>query len=245
MGRFSSTSNPQSQPAPQQNIPSYGTTPYGGYGAGPGGMQQMSPQDMQRMQMLQEMQNTWPNQFPKPVVGLDRDGTIIQDMGEYITRADQVAPIPGSLEAIRMIRLKGHKLMILTNQGGIIKKQQTHEQVESVHQHLMQIFAEAGIFSIDGLYYSESSLKNDYFAKPNIGMFDRARKENGMNWKEGWYVGDSIRDLKAAERANARPVLVLTGHGEETLKKLDTFANRDLKKKTKVYPNLLEFAKEL
>jgi len=187
----------------------------------------------------------WPTTFPKPIVGLDRDGTIIQDMGVYVTDVNQVTPIEGSLEAIKKIRMKGHRLMILTNQAGITKGLQTIEQVDTVHNHLLNIFGNAGIMSIDGILYSTSNLKDDIYAKPNVGMFNKARDENKVNWKQGWYVGDKISDLKAAEKAGARPVLVLTGHGKETLEKLNTFANRELKKKTLVFNNLLEFANTL
>jgi D-glycero-D-manno-heptose 1,7-bisphosphate phosphatase len=194
---------------------------------------------------LKEFINTqssgWPQTFDKPVVGLDRDGTIIQDMGIYITSPNQVTPIPGSLEAIKELRLKGHRLVIITNQGGISKGLQTTQQVDDVHTHLLNLFGQNGISSIDGLYYSTSSMKEDIFAKPNIGMFNRAKDELKVDWKKGWYVGDKISDLKAADKAGAKPVLVLTGHGQETLKKLDTYANRDLKKKTLVFNNLLEF----
>ena len=188
----------------------------------------------------------WPTVFPKAIVGLDRDGTIIRDMGNYITSPSQLEPLPGALEAVRMIRLKGHKLVILTNQAGISKGLQTQEQVDNVHNSLMQIFGQNGIFSIDGLFYSTSNLKEDIYAKPNIGMFNRAVEANPeINWKQGWYVGDKISDLKAAEKAGAVPVLVRTGHGMETEEKLNTFANRDLKKKTLVFDTLLDFANTL
>jgi len=59
------------------------------------------------------------------------------------------------------------------------------------------------------------------------------------------YVGDKISDLKAAVKAKAKPVLVKTGYGAETLEKLNSFANKDLKKQTEVYENLLEFAESL
>lgn len=180
-----------------------------------------------------------------PVVGLDRDGTIIKDIGNYITDPNQVVPIPGSLDAIKILRDKGHKLVIITNQGGISKGLQTTQQVENVNNHLMSIFGQNGISSIDGLYYSTSSMKKDIFAKPNIGMFNRAKDELKVDWKKGWYVGDKISDLKAADKAGSKPILVLTGHGKETLEKLNTYANRDLKKKTLVFNNLLEFANTL
>lgn len=188
----------------------------------------------------------WPTVFPKAIVGLDRDGTIIRDMGNYITSPSQLEPLPGALEAVRMIRLKGHKLVIITNQAGISKGLQTQEQVDNVHNSLMQIFGQNGIFSIDGLFYSTSNLKEDIYAKPNIGMFNRAVEANPeINWKQGWYVGDKISDLKAAEKSGAVPVLVRTGHGMETEEKLNTFANRDLKKKTLVFDTLLDFANTL
>ena len=187
----------------------------------------------------------WPIDFPNPVVGLDRDGTIIEDMGSYITDVNQVTPIEGSLDAIKKIRMKGHRLMILTNQAGITKGLQTTQQVDTVHNHLLNIFGNAGIRSIDGILYSTSNLKKDIYAKPNVGMFNKARDENKVNWKQGWYVGDKISDLKAADKVGAKPVLVLTGHGKETLEKLNTFANRELKKKTLVFNNLLEFADTL
>ena len=180
-----------------------------------------------------------------PVVGLDRDGTIIKDIGDYITDPNQVVPIPGSLEAIKMLRDKGHRLVILTNQGGIAKGLQTTQQVDDVHTHLMNVFGQNGISSIDGLYYSTSSMKEDIFAKPNIGMFNRAKDELKVDWKKGWYVGDKISDLKAADKVGSKPILVLTGHGKETLEKLNTYANRDLKKKTLVFNNLLEFVNTL
>ena len=180
-----------------------------------------------------------------PVVGLDRDGTIIKDIGDYITDPNQVVPIPGSLEAIKILRDKGHRLVILTNQGGIAKGLQTTQQVEDVNNHMMNIFGQHGISSIDGLYYSTSSMKEDIFAKPNIGMFNRAKDELKVDWKKGWYVGDKISDLKAAEKAGSKPILVLTGHGKETQEKLNTYANRELKKKTLVFNNLLEFVNTL
>ena len=204
-------------------------------------------QDPQQIQQ-QNVPADWPKLFPKSIVGLDRDGVINIDKG-YLTSPDDWEPIPGSLEAIRMIRLKGYKLVILTNQGGIMKKEQTHDQVEAIHQRMMEVFGNAGIYSIDGLFYSESSLKEDYYAKPNLGMFHRAEKEifnSKARFKQnGFYVGDKMTDLKAAERIGARPILVRTGHGLKTEEDLKKFSREKLRKKTKVFDDLLQFAQRL
>ena len=189
--------------------------------------------------------NNWPKQFLKPVIGLERDGTILQDDEEFIFSPSQVRPLPNALEAIKMMRLKGYKVVILTNQSGISKGKLTQEQVDTVNNHMMKIFGEAGIFSIDGLYYATSDLKEDLFAKPNTGMFNRAKNELKIDWKKGWYVGDKISDLKAGFKAGAKPILVKTGQGNLTIEKLNTFANKELKEQTKIFNNLLEFANSL
>lgn len=200
-------------------------------------------------QPQQELPPNWPKVFPKSIVGLDRDGVINVNREHYITDPDDFEVYPESLAAILKLRLKGYKVVILTNQGGITKGLQTHAQVDLVHQRMMQIFGNAGIFSIDGLFYSESSLKTDYYAKPNIGMFHRTEKElfkGKIRFKDkGFYVGDKMSDLKAAERIGATPILVRTGYGLKTEEDLNKFSKEKLRKKTKVFDNLLQFAERL
>lgn len=178
-------------------------------------------------------------------IGLDRDGVINRDLGTYVVRPDQFEPIPDSLTAIALIRQKGYNVVILTNQAGIMKGLMTTDDVDSVHQRMLELLGEAGCSSINGIYYSTTNLKEDIYAKPNVGMFKRAEKELKLTFNQGFYVGDKITDLKAAKKIKARPILVKTGYGEETIKKLNTFANRELKEKTKIFENLWEFAESL
>jgi len=178
-------------------------------------------------------------------IGLDRDGTINEDLGTYVTNPNDFKPIPGSLEAVALLRKKGYNIVILTNQAGIMKQLMTPYDVDAVHNRMLQLLGEAGCPEIDGIYYSTTNLKDDIYAKPNNGMFKRAEKELNVKFKGGAYVGDKISDLKVAEKMGALPILVKTGHGEETMKKLDSFANKQLKKKTQIFDNLWEFANSL
>ena len=190
--------------------------------------------------------NALPALPTKCVIGLDRDGVINQDLGTYIKSPDQFEPIEGSLEAIAELRRLGHRIVILTNQGGIAKGVLTNDQVERVHEHMLDLFGKAGCTSIEGIYYSESSMKNDMYAKPNAGMFKRCAKEiSGIKWAQGFYVGDKMSDLKAAIKVGARPVLVRTGYGLETEKQLNKYTYKDIKKKTYVFNNLADFVNQL
>ena len=77
-------------------------------------------------------------------------------------------------------------------------------------------------------------------------MFKRCEKENKhIKFSTGYYVGDKIKDLKAAVRAGAKPILVRTGYGTETEKELEKFTYRDLKKRTLVFDNLAAFVDSL
>ena len=249
MGRYSSTREDQ------QGTTTQGPTETNDYFLGPysSGSNLSQPQFNQPMnaqqQAMYQAQLSWPKVFPKPIVGLDRDGVINVDKGYGLTDISEWEPIPGAYEAIRTIRLKGYKVVILSNQGGISKGLQTQAQVDAIHDFMLKQFGEAGIFSIDGLLYSETSLKEDYYAKPNVGMFHRAEEEfylNKTKFKQGgFYVGDKMSDLKAAMKIGAKPILVKTGYGTDTVKQLNKFSAEKIKKKTKVYENLLEFAKQL
>lgn len=178
-------------------------------------------------------------------IGLDRDGTINEEIGAYVKHPGQFVPIPGSLDAIALIRKKGYNIVILTNQNGISTGDLTIEDVDAVHQYMLELLGKAGCPSINGIYYSTTSLKQDIYAKPNTGMFKRAEKEHQLKFKGGAFVGDQISDLKAAAKVDAIPVLVKTGKGLQTIEKLNTYANRDLKKRVQIFNNLWEFANSL
>jgi len=181
----------------------------------------------------------------KITIGLDRDGTINRDIGTYVTKPEDFDPIPGSLEAVALLRRKGYNIVIITNQAGISKGIMSQQDVELVNYRMLELLGEAGCYSIDGIYYSTSNLKEDIYAKPNIGMFKKAEADLKLRFKGGAYVGDKITDLKAAEKIKCTPILVKTGYGDETIEKLKTFANRSLSKKTKIFNNLWEYADSL
>ena len=180
---------------------------------------------------------------PKCVIGLDRDGVINVDRKTYTWKSTDFYPIPGSLEAITKLRKLGYKIAVITNQGGIEKGLFTPQDVDILHQHMLDLLGNAGCPSIDAIYYSVSSRKNDEWAKPNTGMFKRCEKEHPhIKFSKGYYVGDKISDLKAAHKIGATPILVRTGYGVETEQELNKFTYRDIRKKTIVFDNLSSFA---
>ena len=182
-------------------------------------------------QQMQPQNINWPTSFPKSTIGLERKGVITnEDSGEYL---------PGALEAIRNLRLKGYKIVLIMDESG-----RTEQAVNTQNHKMMEDFGKAGIMSIDSMYYSIGTDKADPFVKPSTGMFKRCENEfPTIKFKSGWYVGKNINDAKAAFKVGSRGVLI--NPTEETIKKLDSFANQKIKKKTRIFESLAEFEKTL
>jgi D-glycero-D-manno-heptose 1,7-bisphosphate phosphatase len=226
-GQAPSPTMPQTQPYGQQN---YGS-PYG----------QQMPQ--QQGMMMQQQQQNWPTFFPKETIGIDR-GAILNDT-KSILNASDIEILPGALDAIRTIRLKGYKLVIFFNEPLISQGKLTTQAVDSNVQQLMNYFGQAGIFTIDGLLYSTSNMKEDLFAMPNNGMMKRAENEMKVAFKGGYFAGNKLYNLKAGDSVHAKPILIKSPGYEDAETKLDTFANKELKNKTKTFNSLLDFANSL
>ena len=178
-------------------------------------------------------------------VGLDRDGTINEDLGTYVTHPFQFKPIENSIEAVALLRKKGYNIVVITNQAGVSKGIMTTDEVANVHDYMLNLLGKAGCASIDGIYYSHTSQKQDMFAKPNVGMFKKAEFDLDLKFKGGFYVGDKLSDMKAAEKIGATPILVRTGYGKETEAKLKRFTYKSLKRKTMIFDNLWAFVSSL
>ena len=209
------------------------------------GRYQTSVAQAQNLQNPQQQFNPqdWPTEFPKCVIGIDRDG-VINEWKNVIKRYEDVHFIDGSLDAIRQLRLKGHRVILFADQPNISKGLLTTNDVDNVMNYMMQIFGQNGIFSIDGFYYNQSDSNQDVYAKPNIGMLKRSENEMRVDFSSGYYVGDTIDDIKMAQKIGATPILVRTGKGAATEEKyLKSFDTKY--KDVKVFNNLLDFVKSI
>ena len=206
--------------------------------------QQMGMPPQQQMgQQGQYNPQDWPTSFPKPMVGFDRDGVVIEWKNVIKTYKD-VKYIQGSLEAIRKLRMKGHKAFMFADQPNIYRGLMNDQDVQNIMNIMMQNFGQHGIFSIDGFLYNQSDMSQDSFAKPNIGMLNRSKNEMKMDWTDGYYVGDTIEDVKMAIKFGVTPVLVRTGKGAKTEKEYFKGMNNKYEG-VKVFDNLLSFVDSL
>lgn len=150
------------------------------------------------------------------IVILDRDGVINQDSDAYIKSPDEWQPIPGSLEAIGRLCAAGYRVFVATNQAGVGRGLLDLSTLHAIHERMQQACAACG-GHIEGIEYAaEHPDQATERRKPGPGMlFDIARRA-GVSVTGVPFVGDSLRDVQAAQAAGALPVLVRTGNGRRT-----------------------------
>ena len=153
------------------------------------------------------------------LVILDRDGVINQDSDHFIKTVDEFIPLAGSVEAIAKLKHAGYKVYIATNQSGIFRGYYDETTLNAMHEKLAQLLKEHDA-EIDGIEYCPHGPDdNCNCRKPKAGMYLSIAEQSGIsNHSEILVVGDSLRDLQAAQAIGAKPHLVKTGKGQQTIK---------------------------
>lgn len=148
---------------------------------------------------------------------LDRDGVVNEDSDTFIKSPAEWVPVPGSLEAIARLNRFGYRVVVATNQSGIARGLFNLDTLNQIHQRMHNAVAEVG-GQIDGVFFCPHGPDdNCECRKPAAGLFREIATRLRTNLASVPAIGDSLRDLQAAEAAGASPVLVRSGKGEETL----------------------------
>jgi D-glycero-D-manno-heptose 1,7-bisphosphate phosphatase len=150
---------------------------------------------------------------------LDRDGVINEDSPDFIKSPEEWYAIPGSLEAIAKLNHSGYKVVVATNQSGIARKYFTEATLEKIHAKMLAAIKAVG-GKIDGIYICpHGPSDNCDCRKPKPGLLLRIAKDFHLAADQMLLIGDSQRDLQAAESCGVKAFLVKTGKGEHTLVK--------------------------
>jgi len=174
---------------------------------------------------------------------LDRDGTISEEVG-YVCNIGNFSIYEFSSKAIKNLNKLGVKVIVTTNQGGIAKGLYTEETVNSIHKKMKDLLEKDGAH-IDAIYYcphhSEGIIErykiNCICRKPKIGMLLEASKRFNVKLDNSFVIGDKISDVETGYNSGAKSILVMTGFGKDSLRKIN---ENNCKKPNFVAENLLE-----
>ena len=143
-----------------------------------------------------------------PAVFIDRDGTIMEDT-DYCSHPKDVRIFPGVLEALRRLKSRGFKLIIITNQSGIGRGLFTLDQYRAVESEVLQ---QLGDGLIDGTYYCpDAPGQHSKCRKPAPGMVVKATGDHQIDLARSFLIGDKEVDVGCAHHAGVRAIRVRTG----------------------------------
>ncbi len=147
------------------------------------------------------------NDLPAAVF-IDRDGTIIED-ADYCSHPKQVKVLPGVTEALRRLKSKGFKLIVITNQSGIGRGFFTVDEYRSVES---EVARQLGDGLIDATYFCpDVPGQHSSHRKPSPGMILQAKLDHQIDLTRSFFIGDKEIDVECGRNARVRTIRVQTG----------------------------------
>ena len=150
------------------------------------------------------------------VLFIDRDGVINRDPGGW-TKTNYVADckdfhfISGTLQALKILKEKGVKVVVASNQGGVNKGFYTKAELDKVNLHMLKEIEKSGGAIEEVFYCIHRDEDNCDCRKPKPGMLESAAKKYNIDPKTAYFIGDDPKDIVAGTRIGCKTVLVLSG----------------------------------
>ena len=152
-------------------------------------------------------------------VALGEDGIINQEVN-HLSSQDQFELHDGVGEAICQINAAGILAVIVTNQPVIARGELEESELKVIHNKMDTLLGRQGAY-IDRLYYcphhTDSGFDGEIEAlkfdcncrKPMPGMFIKAKNKHNIEFEKSWMIGDSERDIKAANLAGIKNTILI------------------------------------
>jgi histidinol-phosphate phosphatase family protein len=163
---------------------------------------------------------------PKPVIFLDRDGTlneiVFNDETESLDsplEEGQLKLIPGSVEALKTFREMGYSLIVVTNQPAAAKGKVPLGKLYDVNNRLRDIMTENDIHIDEILMCAhfpkeQVNVKDKFLIKecscrkPKPGLLEKAMEKFCVDKDRSYMVGDSYVDVLAGAAVHLKTVFL-------------------------------------
>lgn len=157
----------------------------------------------------------------KPVVFLDRDGTLIEEVN-FLLKEEQIKVFPDTIEALRLLREAGFLLIVVSNQSGVARGFLSEERVEELNRVVFSQMRMLGCVP-DAFYFcpahpeaeDEKYRRDLHCRKPETGMAEQAALRFEIDFRHSYAVGDKLADVGLGQNLGGKGALVLTGYGRQ------------------------------
>ena len=141
---------------------------------------------------------------------LDRDGVInVRIIDGYVTKIEEFEFLPNVIDAFKIFKNKFKRIIVVTNQQGVGKGIMTIDDVERVHEYMIQQIENQG-GKIDKVYFCPQ-LKSevDNYRKPSPKMAYFAKNDfPEIDLSKSIMVGDMNSDIEFGKNAGMKTVFI-------------------------------------
>ena len=153
----------------------------------------------------------------RPAAFIDRDGTLVEEVN-YLSKVEDLRIFPFTAEAIRLLKEKGYRIIVVTNQSGIGRNIYGESEMQAIHDAMQD--------QLDGVidaFYFCPHLPDEgcRCRKPALGMIEDAVSDMDIDLEKSWMIGDKNIDVETGRNARMSSALVLTGYGTKHISTLE------------------------
>lgn len=134
------------------------------------------------------------------LIVLDRDGSLGQIPEDFVRSPDDWVPQPGALEAVARLNQAGWRVVVASNQSGLGRGLFDMATLNAVHTRMHKLLAAAGA-RVDAVFVCPHTPEEGCACrKPEPGLLQQIGQRYGVALSEIRAVGDSLNDVRAADR---------------------------------------------
>ncbi|MHB8972909.1 MAG: HAD-IIIA family hydrolase [Pirellulaceae bacterium] len=146
---------------------------------------------------------------------LDRDGVlnVKPPRAHYVTCWEDFVWLPGSKEAVRLLKEHEYTVIVASNQAGVSRGALSLEELNRIHEAMNEDLRLQG-GCVDAVYACPHGWdENCCCRKPQPGLLLQAQRDFHLDLTRIWFIGDDERDEEAGRRAGCRTALVQEHRG--------------------------------
>ncbi|MCK8828153.1 HAD family hydrolase [Natroniella acetigena] len=137
-------------------------------------------------------------------VFLDRDG-VINKYEQPVNQAKDLILYPWTASSIKKLNETDFKVYVVTNQGGIESGYFTAQDLEEIHQHLIEQL-QLKEATIDDIAYCPHFKSDCKCRKPKPGMVLELADKYNIELKKSYLVGDRNSDIEAGNQVGCTTI---------------------------------------